>query len=74
MQNQIIYLKWKKSHWKAWGNGHLKITSLTILFKKHSFDNVRTFFLPEVHIKNIFRHHPYCYILGHKTTSNQLCV
>ena len=35
---------------------------------KNSFDNVSTFFLLEVHIKNIFKHQPTNY------TSNQLCV
>ena len=39
-------------------NGHLKILSQTILFQKHIFDNVSTFFLPEINIKKYFQTWP----------------
>ena len=60
-----VYLRWsngvKKSHWKTWGNSWppLKNNKLKyFICKMYFFDNVSTFFLPEVHIKNMFRHQP----------------
>ena len=39
-------------------HGHLKITSSSILFENHTFENVSTFLLPKVHVKKYFQASP----------------
>ena len=41
-------------------NGHLKILSQTILFQKHIFDNVSTFFFAWNQYKKVFPDMAYC--------------